>query len=84
MSGKKMNARLKDPEGNRLTGVAIGEILKVPSRTVQEWLSGGAKFPIDKLVELQRHLDAGDRLFRRWCDEVVRVCGAAKGANREG
>lgn len=74
----KNNAKLIDASGDKLTGTRIAQILGVPDRTAQEWLSGGARFPVERLVDLQIALDVGDRLFGQWCRECVRVYSAAR------
>lgn len=73
MISKNTRAKLSDATGQRLTGTRIAKLLNVPTRTVQEWLSGGAKFPIEKLVELSSLMDVGDRAFRDWAYEIARA-----------
>lgn len=63
-------ARLRDANERALTGVDIGRILGVPARTVQEWLNGTTRFPVDRLVELRRRLDVGPLRFLAWAETI--------------
>ncbi len=66
-------AKLINANGERITGTMIAALLNratgenVSPRTVQQWLSGRSRFPIDRLYEIADLLDIGDHLFRRWC-----------------
>ena len=78
MATKSKRAKLNDAAGGRLTGTRIALLLSKPTRTVQEWLSGGAKFPIERLVDLASMVDIGDRGFRDWAVELARARKASK------